>query len=815
MAGPIPEPWAATQPFFEAKGWRPFPFQTEVWGAYLSGKSGLLHSATGTGKTLAVWLGPVIESLGEARQPGIKVLWLTPLRALAGDTWGSLLEPLAAMGSDWRVEVRTGDTASSAKAKQDKNPPEALITTPESLSILLSRASAQETLSGLRLVVVDEWHELLSTKRGVQTELCLARLARWNPNLRIWGVSATLGNVETAMQALTGARPSVLIEGERAKEVVIDTLVPDRIDRFPWAGHLGSRMIPRVVDELEGARSALVFTNVRSSAEIWHQSILRLRPDWAEVVGLHHGSVDREQRFHTEDGLREGKLRAVVCTSSLDLGVDFSPVERVMQVGSPKGAARLLQRAGRSGHQPGAVSRATCVPTHALELLEFAAARRAISLGRLEARPPLRAPLDVLAQHLVTLALGGGFRPEEAYEEVRQAYSYRDLTRQEFEWVLDYITTGGHALRAYDEYKKVVVEDGVCHVREARTAQRHRMAIGTIVSESAIQVQFLNGTKLGTVEEGFISSLRPKQSFAFAGHILELVRVEGMVAYVRRSKAAKAAIPKWAGGRVPLSNELAQTLREVIEMARDGESAGPDVAELAPLLALQAEWSLLPRADELLIESVETKEGCHVFVFPFEGRLVHQGLAALLAFRLTQRQATTITMASNDYGFELLAPTALDLRPETLPELLDEDSLSEDILSSLNASEMAKRQFREIARIAGLVFTGYPTQQKTTRQVQTSTGLMYDVFAKYDPENLLLAQARREVLERELEQTRLRVTLARMRGCTWTFTHPPHPTPFAFPIMVDRLREAISSEDVADRIERMALRLEDAAGTRG
>ncbi len=815
MAVPDPDRWEPALRFFGAKGWRPFSFQIDVWTSYLQGKSGLLHSATGTGKTLAVWLGPVLESLEETHKPGIKVLWLTPLRALAGDTLVSLQDPLESMGSNWRVEMRTGDTASSAKSKQDKNPPDALITTPETLSILLSRESARAMLTGLRMVVVDEWHELLSTKRGAQTELCLARLARWNPALRVWGVSATLGNVETAMEALTGGRPSALVEGERAKHVVIDSLLPDRIDRFPWAGHLGSRMIPRVVSELDGTRSALVFTNVRSSAEIWHQEILKLRPDWSDVVGLHHGSVDREQRCQTEDGLRDGRLRAVVCTSSLDLGVDFSPVERVIQVGSPKGAARLLQRAGRSGHQPGAVSRATCVPTHALELLEFAAARRAIEMGRLEARPPLRAPLDVLAQHLVTLALGGGFRAEEAFDEIRQAYSYRDLVRQEFEWVLDYITTGGNALRAYAEYKKVVVEDGVYRVREAKTAQRHRMAIGTIVSESAIQVQFLNGTKLGTVEEGFISSLRPKQSFAFAGHILELVRVEGMVAYVRRSKATKAAIPKWAGGRVPLSNELAQTLREVIEMARHGESTGPEVIELAPLLALQAEWSLLPKADELLIETVETKEGCHVFVFPFEGRLVHQGLAALLAFRLAQRQTTTITMASNDYGFELLAPVPLDVRPETMPELLSEDSLSEDILASLNASEMAKRQFREIARIAGLVFTGYPSQQKTTRQVQTSTGLLYDVFARYDPENLLLAQARREVLERELEQSRLRATLGRMRTCTWAFTNPPYPTPFAFPIMVDRLREAISTEDVADRIERMALRLEDAASHRG
>jgi ATP-dependent Lhr-like helicase len=811
--------------WFTERGWAPFEFQREVWQAYLDGENGLIHSATGTGKTLAAWMGPLGEWLtenpgvsGKAAKrndaPGLRVLWITPLRALAADTELSLKLPLEGLGIPWNVETRTGDTSQSLRKKQGEQLPTALITTPESFTLMLTREDAQELFGELRCIVVDEWHELLSTKRGVQTELALARVRRLCPRVRTWGVSATLGNLEDACQTLQGVgAPARIVRGHMAKEIVIDSILPTNISRFPWSGHFGTTMIPPVIRSIDEGGTCLIFTNTRSQAEIWHQLILDSRPEWADSIGLHHGSLDRDVRDQVEADLKQGKLRAVVTTSSLDLGVDFSPVDQVLQVGSPKGVARLLQRAGRSGHRPGAPSRVTCVPTHAFELVDIAAARQAAIDGRIEDRESLSKPLDVLAQHLVSIAAGAGFTELSMLHEVRTTVSFQSLTREEWDWVLDFVVRGGEALRAYPEYRRVVLgDDGVYRVTDKDIAKRHRMSVGTIMSDTAMVVQYLGGKRLGTVEESFLSRLTPGDRFLFAGKALQFVRISEMTAWVKKATSLKGAVPRWAGGRLPLSTELAHAIRQELECAKYGELRSAEMELMAPILAVQATWSAIPAEDEFLIEQVETNEGHHLFFYPFEGRLVHEGLAALFAYRISRIQPITFSLACNDYGFELLAPELAPLSEAIQQGLLSTENLAVDIPASLNAVEMARRQFREIARVAGLVFQGYPGMHKTARQVQATSGLFYDVFARYDPKNMLLQQAEREVLEKQLERTRLAAALERLNGSTILVTNPESPTPMAFPILVDRLRETITSENVTQRIQKLSLKLEKEAG---
>jgi len=810
--------------WFAANGWRAFDFQREVWKAYLDGESGLVHSATGSGKTLAAWLGPLAEWLEEAggdKAPDLRVLWITPMRALAADTVSSLDRAVKGLGVPWTVGLRTGDTSSAERAKQSRRLPSALVTTPESLSLMLSNADAREKLSELRLVVVDEWHELLGNKRGVQTELALARLRRWNPRLRTWGLSATLGNIGEALERLTGGEGRV-VAGISDKKVAIDTLIPPEVDKLPWAGHLGIAMLDHVVDAIDSARSTLVFTNVRSAAETWYQAILEARPEWAGLIGLHHGSLDSDVRKWVENGLKDGKLKAVVATSSLDLGVDFSPVERVLQIGSAKGVARLLQRAGRSGHAPGQVSRVTCVPSHALEFVEAAAARRAAMAGRIEARTPVDRPLDLLAQHLVTIAAGEGFEEAEMKAEVKATRAFRDLSDAEWTWALDFVTRGGEALKAYPDYRKVVLaDDGRYRVADAAIARRHRMSIGTIVSDAAVNVCYLRGKRLGNVEESFIARLSKGDAFVFAGQLLEFIRVENMTAYVKPGKPGSAVIPRWDGGRCPLSSEVSEGMRELLELHVEscprggrppaGRESEPEMKAVGRLLKLQHAWSRIPRRHEMLIEQTETREGHHIFFYPFEGRQVHMGLSALLAHRIARHRAATFSLSFTDYGFELVSRERFELLPLLKAGLLSMEDLLPDMLASLNAAELSKRQFREIARVAGLVFQGYPGQPKTNRQVQATSGLLYEVFARWDPANPLLGQAEREVLERQLEFSRLADALRRIAATPVLLRQTHKPTPFAFPIMVGRFREKLTSEKLADRVRRMQLEFDRAA----
>lgn len=831
--------------WFESRGWKPFSYQKKVWKAYAEGKSGLVHAETGTGKTYSIWMAvleqafkaeaksgesvipgsvsaerspfssgnfPVskkkAEKNGTAKSAGLKVLWLTPLRALANDLLKAMQRPLEDMGLPWSVEIRTGDVSSSVKARQRTKLPHALITTPESLSLLLSYPESEKQMNGIECVVVDEWHELLGSKRGVQTELCLARLRRWNPGIRIWGLSATIGNLEEAMEVLLGgSKEGILIEGPKQKKIEITTLIPETMERFPWAGHIGLKMMDGVLERIEAASSTLVFTNVRSAAEIWYYEILERRPDWAGLIALHHGSIDRKIREWVEKAVSAGRLKCVVCTSSLDLGVDFAPVEQAIQIGSPKGIARLTQRAGRSGHRPGAESRVFCVPAHAFELAEFAVVREMSERREMESRAPLKRPLDVLSQHLVTIALGTGFSEDEMLAEIKSAFAYRDITREEWEWTLEFVSGTGNILRNYPQYRRIEKNGNGYHASGEFPHRFHRMSIGTITADAQLMVKFLKGGKLGTIEENFITKLKKGDTFLFAGRALQLVMIRDMTVYVRKGSASRA-VARWLGGKLPLSESLGQGVRRKLEEAARGRARDPEMRALKPLIELQKRVSEIPDADEILIELIKTREGRHHFIYPFAGRAAHEGLGALLAYRVSKKVPISISVMATDYGLDLTSNQKIDLDEAGWRALFTPENLVDDLLGCLNMTELAKHRFRDIAQIAGLVFKGYPGGSKTNRQLQASSSLFYEVFTERDPENRLLGQARTEVLEAQLEVERLRRTMSQVHGQKILIVEPSQLTPLSFPVWADEIRARVSSESWSERIKRMAVELE-------
>ena len=801
------------QAWFSSCGRTAFDFQGTMWRAYWNGDSGLLNAGTGMGKTLAAWLGPLLESGLEARHPGIRVIWMTPLRALARDLENALREPLAFLGSPWRVEQRTGDTSGASRARQRKTPPQALITTPESLSLMLSHEDMLPALGGVEALIVDEWHEFLGTKRGVQLELAAARLRSLSPRLRVWGLSATLPDLPGAMRTLLGpGRPGRLLRAPDTKRHEIAALLPASIARFPWSGHLGLALLPEVLRLIERRRTTLVFTNTRSQAEIWYQAIVTARLDWLTTNAIHHGSIDAGIRRQVEEGLKSGSLNCVICTSSLDLGVDFPPVDQVLQIGSPKGVARLLQRAGRSGHRPGEASRVTLVPTHALELLECAAARFAADRRELEPRVGLTLALDVLAQHLVTLAAGGGFEAGQALEEVRGTHAFAHLSDAQWSWVLDFITRGGSALQGYPQFRRVAVVDGRHVIAAADLARRHRQAIGTITSSASIAINWLKGGTLGFVEESFVGRLKPGEVFIFGGRALRLARIRDSVAYVRLAPAPSRYVPRWQGTRMPLSVSLGRGVLDLLGRYVTGQASDPEIQVLRPLLELQRTWSALPTQETLLFEAVTSREGFHLFVYPFAGRLLNEGVASVMSLRAAREVPRTFSMTSNEYGFELLCEEEFDVTGPALQRWLDPRELVTDLLASINASDLARRQFRDIARIAGLVDPGTPRRGKTSRQLQVSSGLMFDVLERHDADNLLLGQARREVLDAQLDHAHLQAVLTDMAAKRWVIERPVRFTPFSFPLWADRLQtQTLSTESWQSRVEREARRLEKLA----
>lgn len=811
---PIIENW------FESKKWSPFDWQGEVWEAFLDSKSGLLNAPTGSGKTFALfmpalmrWIEPHPDDYQTKKNNGLQLLWVTPLRALARNLEEIMQEVVDDLEIPWSVQRRTGDVSSSVKQKQKKQMPEVLIITPESLHVLLAQKGYPKRFKSLKTVVIDEWHELLGSKRGTQTELALSRLRGMNENLQTWGISATIGNFDEAFEVLLGM-PSppeaVIIKANVRKKIDVKTVLPDDVEKFPWSGHLGTKLLPKVLPILDKSGSTLIFTNVRSQCEIWFQKLLDAKPDLAGTIGIHHGSLDRNVRNFVEEALHSGLLKTVVCTSSLDLGVDFTPVDTVIQVGSPKGVARFIQRAGRSGHQPNSVSTIWFVPTHALELIEAAALKDAVQEEKVESRIPVLKPFDVLIQYLVTLAVSEGFDPDKIFKEVTQTFAFQTLREDEWEWILKFIQFGGESLSRYDEFSKAEPdENGLLKVFDRKIAQRHRMSIGTIESDTMMSVKYLKGSSLGRIEEWFISQLNVGDSFWFAGRNLELVRVKDLTAYVRKTKGSSSRIPAWLGGRMSLSSNMSELLRRKLQDAVNGTHNSIDLETIEPIFDIQKKRSVLPGNDQFLIEKSYSKEGCHCFFFPFEGRYVHEGMSALVAHRISKLMPITFSIAMNDYGFELLSDQDIPIKEALKHDLFSEENLVRDVRGSLNSTELAKRRFRGISQIAGLIFPGYPGNQKKSRHLQMSSGLFFDVFSEHEPGNLLLQQAHDEVLQYQLDEARLRQALQRIKKQEIVLKHVERFSPFAFPIFVDRLREKLSSEKLIDRIKKMQKQLEE------
>lgn len=854
---------------------QPFLFQQQAWQQIINKQSGLVNAPTGCGKTYSVFLGSVIDFIN--RHPAdyktkakndLQLLWITPLRALAKDIGRAMEEVIDELGMSWKIGIRNGDTDTSERQKQKRQMPEVLIITPESLHLLLAQKGYREIFSSLKIIAVDEWHELLGSKRGVQVELAVSRIVNvqcsmFNVQCSTWGISATIGNLDEAKNVLLaplssiighkhctktdlpgegcalvassiggnsrlgtkfGEEAGIIIRADLKKRIEIESVIPDEIENYPWAGHLGIKLVHKVIPIIRQSKTTLIFINTRGMSETWYQKILDACPELAGSIALHHGSIEMELRQWVEENLHSGNLKAVVCTASLDLGVDFRPVETVIQVGSPKGVARFLQRAGRSGHSPDAVSKIYFLPTHSLELVEAAALKKAISEDLIESRPPMLLCFDVLIQYLNTLAVSDGFDPDTIFAEIASTYCFREIQRTEWEQLLHFITAGGNALQQYDEFRKIEVQNSLYTITSRKIAMRHRLHIGTIVSEAMMKVKFLSGGFIGIIEEWFISRLQPGDVFTLAGRNLEFVMIKDMTAIVKKSNAKKSIVPSWQGGRMPLSANLGKKLREQLSEASGEREVGNgmdsnandkrkvrkaiELEVLQPLFELQKRLSHVPKDNELLVEHIETKDGFHLFVYPFEGRLVHEAMAAILAWRISRITPITFSFAMNDYGFELLSDQPIPVDDSNVYELFSPDNLIADIQRSVNATEMARRKFRDVAVIGGLIFQGLPGEKIKARHLQASASLLFNVFSEYEPHNLLLRQAYQEVFDQQMEELRLRDMLQRIQTSTIIITFPERLTPFCFPIKVDSMREDLSSEKLEDRVRRMQAQLE-------
>ncbi|MBE9062042.1 ligase-associated DNA damage response DEXH box helicase [cf. Phormidesmis sp. LEGE 11477] len=793
--------------WFAQQSWKPITFQAETWKNYLAGNSGIIQVPTGSGKTYGAVMGPIAQmvdnSSASGASAGLQLLYITPLRALSRDIEISIRRPIEEMGWPITVESRTGDTKASIKSRQIKKMPNILITTPESLAVLLSYQHSAKRFGSLRCVILDEWHELMSSKRGTQTELCLSRLRQLNPTVQTWAISATLGNLQEAAEAATGVGSNpVIIRSKLKRETVIKSVLPTSVDSFPWAGHLGLRMFEELVEALDINRSTLIFVNTRSQAERWFQALTYALPDYEHQIALHHGSIDFDTRLAIEAGIKSGAIKWVVCTSSLDLGVDFQPVERVVQIGSAKNLARLLQRAGRSAHLPGGTSEVFFLPTNALELLEISAFRRGLDAGQIESRHPLNKPYDVLIQHLVTLACGDGFSPQKTLESIQKTVSYQPLSAAEFDWIVNFIEHGGKCLQAYPRYKKIVLEAGVYKIADGRIARMHKMSIGTITGNQQVKIAYARGGPIGRVEENFVSRLKKGDVFFFAGRQLEYFQMKDMTLYVKNAKKKSSVVPVWSGGYLAISDQLSRYIREEITQAKAG-NVSAEVECIMPILATQDRISHLPEINQFLVECCRTREGQHLYVYPFEGRNVHEGLGFLWAYRFSQMQRATFTVSVNDYGFEILAPKDYPFEALFSADFFSTRDLYEEIKESLNISELTQRRFRGISQVAGLVFKGYPGSKKTANQVQISSSLIYEVFSKYEPDNLLLIQAEREVIEEQMEAPRLAAALKRMQALELRWMSVQRPSPFGFPLLVERLSSRLTNESLRDRITRL------------
>ncbi|WP_049781957.1 ligase-associated DNA damage response DEXH box helicase [Parvularcula bermudensis] len=788
--------------WFAARGWRLRDHQAQMIKKAEAERSCLLIAPTGGGKTLAGFLPSLIDLAKAPRnQRRLHTLYISPLKALAVDIARNLSAPIEEMGLPITVESRTGDTSSHARSRQRTRPPDILLTTPEQLSLLLAHPSADDFFGGLQTIILDELHALAGKKRGDLLALGLARLRRLAPGVRSVGLSATVHDPVPLQRYLVdqgvgeGVADLVLGQGGAAPAVRVMTPGP----KIPWSGHSGRHAFSQIYEAIKTATTTLIFTNTRSQAEVCFAELWRMNDDGLEIA-LHHGSLERGQRERVEAAMAAGGLRAVVCTATLDLGIDWGGVDLVICLGAPKGSARLVQRIGRANHRMDDPSQAILVPTNRFEVLECVAAKEAVDEGRLDESPPTDGALDVLCQHIWGMACAEPFLPDTLFEEVRAAAPYAQLPRALFDQALDFVATGGYAMRAYDRYRRIVRQpDGRMRIKDPRTAQLYRMNAGTIIDNPTYQVRLgrmpvrngragkpRGGRTMGTVEEWFVTQLAPGDTFLFAGEVVRLEGVHDMDVYVSRAPDDEAKIPSWQGAKFPISSFLAGRVREMVS---DQSTWHRLPTEVSQWLTLQQRKSFIPAADELLIETF-ARGGKHFLVcYPFDGRLAHQSLGTLLTRRLERSGLEPLGFCPTEYALSIwMRQDPSDLSMEAL---FDEDMLGDDLEIWLADAQLMKRTFRHCAVIAGMIERHHPGAEKNGRQVSFSASLIYDVLREHEPDHILLKAAWTDAASGFLDIKRLAALLARIKG---RLVHRalPRVSPMAVPVMMEVGRETVA-----------------------
>jgi ATP-dependent Lhr-like helicase len=781
MVGTLPELFSD---WFAARGWKPRPHQLAMLAAARARESVLLIAPTGGGKTLAGFL-PSLIDLHEAPRDGLHTLYVSPLKALATDIARNLTAPVAEMGLAITIETRTGDTPTNRRRRQRETPPHILLTTPESLAVLLSLADAPAMFAGLSRVIIDEAHALAGTKRGDQLALCLSRLAAIAPDMRRAGLSATVAHPKPLMDYCGAAR---LIEEPDGAPPVISLMVPP--GRLSWAGHMGIEGAPGIMARIREAGTTIVFVNTRAQAELIFQALWKLN-DETLPIALHHGSLEVEQRRKVEAAMSAGKLRAVVATSSLDLGIDWGGVDQVLQIGAPKGVSRLLQRVGRANHRMDEASLAVLVPANRFEVLECEAAIEGVAARELDGDPPRPGGLDVLAQHLLGMACGTPFLPDEAYAEIQATQPYAGLSRTDFDAVLDFVATGGYALAAYELNHKLFRDsEGRMHVRSARIAAQYRMNIGTIVEAPVLKVKLVGkrhfGPTLGEVEEYFVNMLRPGDAFIFAGRKLKFLGVRELAVECVEGGEGDPLVPAYAGGRLPLTTNLATRVRGLLQ-SPDSWHRFPD--QVAEWLRLQQKRSRLPGRDDLLVETFPRNGKWHLIAYCFEGRNAHQTLGMLLTKRMERAGFAPLGFVATDYVIGIWCA----FQPTDIAKLFDQEMLGDDLEEWMADSSMLKRSFRNVAVIAGLINRKQPGADKNRRQVTVNSDLIYEVLRRHQPDHILLRATRADASSGLIDLERVAGLLARVRG---RIVHMvlSRVSPLAVPILLEIGREQVGSE---------------------
>ena len=803
--------------FFYKNNWDPLPYQIESWNSYLNGENGIIQVPTGCGKTYAALMGPLSKIEDSIHHNSVNILIITPLKALSRDLKSSIDLAAKHFNPEISVGIRNGDTSPYEKKKQILKTPNILITTPESLSLLLSNKKSNKIFHQLSTILIDEWHELMGSKRGNQCELALSWLRGNTKNLQIWAMSATIGNIKNAARAIVGMKGKApkIITTKLQKEINILSVLPEDKTTFPWSGHLGIRSHSSLLKVLDKSKSTLLFTNTRNQSERWYQCLNFYLPEMEGKIAIHHGSLDKEVRKTVEDGVKNGSIKWVVCTSSLDLGVDFQPVDQIVQIGSAKNLARLIQRAGRSAHRPGGKSKIIFMPTNSLELLEISAIKRVLKSGITESIKMPQLSYDVLLQHLVSLACGNGFDPIIEKERVKDCWSFRDLKDEDWNWCIDFLEYGGKCLKAYPKYKKIEREKSnnknnsiKYFVKDKSQIRMHKFNIGTITSDKFINVKYLKGKSLGNLEENFASKLKSGDTFFFAGKILQFVKIRDMNLYVKKSSKKSSLIPAWVGGQIAISDLLSDCLRNELDICNNPDKNlhfNEEINSLLPILKKQRKISNIPKKEQLLLEIYKTKEFMNLFVFPLDGKFVNEGIAFLWALRFAKKQKSTFSIAANDFGFSLTTSNDYDFSiiKKDPNYFFKSSNLEEDLQKAINFSELTKRRFKNIAQISGLVNQNNPNKTKTSSQLQISSSLFYDVFTKYEEDHLLIRQANQEVKEYQLENGRITKCLERLSNLEILLNETKQPSPFAFPLLVERLKNTLSNESIEKRVEKL------------